>query len=224
MSFDFAALLEYLPRMLRAAGVTIEVSLLSLGLACLLAPVLALSRLLGPRPVRWLVQGFVEVIRGLPPLVVIVFAYFVLPKVGIVLNGFWCGVLALGIVGAVYAAEIVRAALESLGRGQLEAALALGFPRWRAVLELLLPQALRRILPPLTNEFANLIKASSLLSVISVHEISQVGNALIFKTFVVIEILVQMALLYLIIIGSVTMLTRRLEQGLERVQEQGRAT
>jgi ABC-type amino acid transport system permease subunit len=87
-----------------------------------------------------------------------------------------------------------------------------------------LPQALRRILPPLTNEFANLIKASSLLSVISVHEISQVGNALIFETFVVIEILVQMAVLYLIIIGSVTMLSRRLERGLERVQEQGQAT
>lgn len=224
MSFDIAAVLEYLPRMLRAAGVTIEVSLLSLGLACLLAPVLALSRLLGPAPLRWLVQAFIEVIRGLPPLVVIVFAYFVLPKVGIVLTGFWCGVLALGIVGAVYAAEIIRAALESLGRGQMEAALALGFPRWRAVLELLLPQALRRILPPLTNEFANLIKASSLLSVISVHEISQVGNALIFETFVVIEILVQMALLYLIIIGSVTMLSRRLERGLERVQEQGQAT
>jgi His/Glu/Gln/Arg/opine family amino acid ABC transporter permease subunit len=224
MSFDVAAVLEYLPRMLRAAGVTIEVSLLSLGLACLLAPGLALSRLLGPAPLRWLVQAFIEVIRGLPPLVVIVFAYFVLPKVGIVLTGFWCGVLALGIVGAVYAAEIIRAALESLGRGQMEAALALGFPRWRAVLELLLPQALRRILPPLTNEFANLIKASSLLSVISVHEISQVGNALIFETFVVIEILVQMAVLYLIIIGSVTMLSRRLERGLERVQEQGQAT
>jgi His/Glu/Gln/Arg/opine family amino acid ABC transporter permease subunit len=134
MSFDVAAVLEYLPRMIRAAGVTIEVSLLSLGLACLLAPGLALSRLLGPAPLRWLVQAFIEVIRGLPPLVVIVFAYFVLPKVGIVLTGFWCGVLALGIVGAVYAAEIIRAALESLGRGQMEAALALGFPRWRAVL------------------------------------------------------------------------------------------
>jgi polar amino acid transport system permease protein len=90
----------------------------------------------------------------------------------------------------------------------------LGFPRWRAYLELLLPQALRRILPPLTNELANVIKASALLSVISVHEITQVGNALIFETFVVVEILVQMTLLYLVIVGSVTVLSRRLERSL----------
>jgi polar amino acid transport system permease protein len=150
----------------------------------------------------------------MPPLVVIAFCYFALPKLGVVLSGFWCGVLALGVVGAVYAAEIIRSAIESLGKGQLEAALALGFARWRAILEILLPQALRRILPPLTNEFANLIKASSLLSVISVHEISQVGQSLIFETFVVIEILVQMAVLYLIIIGTVALVSRQLEKGL----------
>jgi len=214
MIFDWVAFFEYLPRLIRAAGVTLQVSLLSLGLACLLAPLLALARLLGPKPLSAVVQGMIEVVRGLPPLVIIAFAYFALPKVGVVLSGFWCGVLALGLVGAVYAAEIIRSAIESLGRGQLEAALALGFARWRAVLEILLPQTLRRILPPLTNEFANLIKASSLLSVISVHEISQVGQSLIFETFVVIEILVQMAILYLIIIGSVTILSRRLERGL----------
>ena len=175
---------------------------------------MALSRLLGPTLLRAAVQALIELIRGLPPLVVIAFFYFALPKLGLVLSGFWCGVLALGVVGAVYAAEIIRSAIESLGKGQLEAALALGFARWQAVLEILLPQALRRILPPLTNEFANLIKASSLLSVISVHEISQVGQSLIFETFVVIEILVQMAVLYLIIIGTVTFISRRLEKGL----------
>jgi polar amino acid transport system permease protein len=214
MSFDWAAFFEYMPRLIRAAGVTLQVSLLSLGLACLLAPVLSLARLLGPAPLRALTQAFIEVVRGLPPLVVIAFCYFALPKIGLVLSAFRCGVLALGVVGAVYAAEIIRAAIESLGKGQLEAALALGFSRWRAVMEILLPQALRRILPPLTNEFANLIKASSLLSVISVHEISQVGQSLIFETFVVIEILVQMAVLYLIIIGGLSFLSRRMERRL----------
>jgi polar amino acid transport system permease protein len=200
--------------MLLAAGVTVQVSLLSLGLACLIAPPLATVRLIGPRHLRWLVQAFVEIVRGVPPLVVITFVYFALPRIGVVLSGFWTGVSALTVVGTVYAVEIMRAAIESLGRGQLETALALGFPRWKAYLELLLPQALRRILPPLTNELANIIKASALLSVISVHEISQVGNALIFETFVVVEILVQMTLLYLVIVGSMTMLSRRLERSL----------
>lgn len=214
MSFDWGAFADYGPRMVLAAGVTVQVSILSLGLACLLAPPLATARLIGPRPVRWLVQALVEVVRGVPPLVVIAFVYFALPKVGLVLSAFWTGVAALTVVGTVYAIEILRASIESLGRGQLEAALALGFPRWRAYLELLLPQALRLILPPLTNELANVIKASALLSVISVHEITQVGNALIFETFVVVEILVQMTLLYLVIVGSVTVLSRRLERSL----------
>jgi His/Glu/Gln/Arg/opine family amino acid ABC transporter permease subunit len=203
MSFDWGAFADYGPRMVLAAGVT-----------CLLAPPLSTARLIGPRPVRWLVQALVEVVRGVPPLVVIAFVYFALPKVGLVLSAFWTGVAALTVVGTVYAVEILRASIESLGRGQLEAALALGFPRWRAYLELLLPQALRLILPPLTNELANVIKASALLSVISVHEITQVGNALIFETFVVVEILVQMTLLYLVIVGSVTVLSRRLERSL----------
>lgn len=214
MSFDWKSFFEVMPALLQAAVVTVEVSVLSLGLACLVAPPLAIARMIGPWPLRLAVGAIVEVVRGIPPLVVIAFVYFALPVIGLTLNGFWTGVTALTIVGAVYAVEIVRAAIESLGRGQREAALALGFPVWRTYLELLLPQAMKRILPPLTNELANVIKASALLSVISVHEISQVGHALIFETFVVVEIIIQMAMLYLIIVGCLTVLSRALERRL----------
>ncbi|MBI1383774.1 MAG: ABC transporter permease subunit [Rhizobiales bacterium] len=214
MKFDWNAFFEFLPRMLEAAVVTVEVSVLALGFACLLAPPLAVARMIGPLPLRLLVAAFVEVVRGIPPLLVISFVYFGLPAIGLVLNGFWTGVAALTIVGAVYAVEIIRSAIDSLGRGQREAALALGFPLWRTYLELLFPQALKRILPPLTNELANVIKASALLSVISVHEIAQVGNALIFETFVVVEIVVQMTLLYLVIVGVLSHLSRTLERRL----------
>lgn len=214
MSFDWAAFYEVMPALLRAAIVTVEVSLLSLGLACLFAPPLAIARMIGPLPLRWTIAALVEVVRGVPPLVVIAFVYFALPAVGVVLNAFWTGVVALSVIGAVYAVEIVRSSIESLGRGQYEAGIALGFRPWRAYLELLLPQALRRILPPLTNELANVIKASALLSVISVHEISQVGHALIFETFIVVEIIVQMAALYLLIVGCLTLLSQALERRL----------
>lgn len=214
MSFDWPSFWEFLPRMLQAAVVTVEVSVLALALACLVAPPLAVLRMIGPWPVRWLVAAVVEVVRGVPPLVVIAFVYFALPAIGIVLSGFWTGVVALAVVGAVYAVEIARSAIESLGRGQREAALALGFPVWRTYLELLLPQALKRILPPLTNELANVIKASALLSVIAVQEISHVGHALIFETFVVVEVIIQMTLLYLLIVGTLSVFARALERRL----------
>jgi polar amino acid transport system permease protein len=214
MSFDWLSFWEFLPRMLQAALVTIQVSVLAVGFSCLLAPPLTIIRLIAPWPARVVVGVFVEIVRGIPPLVIIAFVYFGLPAIGLMFDGFWTGVVALTIVGVAYAVEIMRSAIESLGRGQREAALALGFPVWRTYLELLFLQALKRTLPPLTNELANVIKASALLSVISVHEITQVGNALIFETFVVAEIMVQMTILYLIIVGALSTLSRKLESRL----------
>ena len=214
MNLDWKSFFEFLPRLLEAAVVTVEVSLLSLALSCLLAPGLAIARMIGPAILRFPIAVFIEIVRGIPPLLVIAFVYFALPAAGITLNGFWTGVAALTLIGTAYTIEIIRSAVESLGRGQLEAGLALGFPLWRTYLELLLPQALKRIIPPLTNELANLIKASALLSVISVHEISQVGQSLIFETFVVVEIIIQMAVLYLLIVGVLICLSRSLERRL----------
>lgn len=214
MSFDWSTFFDFLPRMLEAAWVTVQLSVLALVFSCLLAPPLATIRLIAPPTARLLVIVFVELVRGIPPLVIIAFVYFGLPPIGLVLDGFWTGVVALTIIGAAYGVEIVRSSIESLGRGQRDAALALGFAPWRAHLELLFPQALKRMLPPLTNELANVIKASALLSVISVHEITQVGNALIFETFVVIEIMVQMTVLYLLIVGSLSSFSQWLERRL----------
>jgi len=214
MSFDWSAFFEFLPRMLEAAWVTVQLSVLALLFSCVLAPPLSTIRLIAPRYARASVIVFVELVRGIPPLVIIAFVYFGLPSIGLVFDGFWTGVVALTIIGVAYGVEIIRSSVESLGRGQRDAALALGFAPWRAYLELLFPQALKRIIPPLTNELANVIKASALLSVISVHEITQVGNALIFETFVVVEILVQMTVLYLLIVGSLSWLSRQLEQRL----------
>lgn len=214
MSLSLTSFLEVMPSLLKAAVVTVEISVLSLAFACVIAPPLAIVRMIGPWPLRFSVLALVEAVRGVPPLVVIAFVYFALPAIGLTFNGFWTGVTALTVVGAVYAVDIVRSSIESLGRGQKEAAQALGFPVWRAYLEILFPQALKRILPPLTNELANVIKASALLSVISVNEISHVGQGLIFETFIVVEIIIQMAILYLIIVGCLSVLSKALERRL----------
>ena len=209
---DFAFMVEILPNMLRAAWITLLLSVLTVILSCVLGGLLSAIRLLGNRALRAVIHAFVEFTRGVPPLVQIAIVYFVLPEIGIVLNEFWTGVAALTFIGAGYTVEIVRSAIESLDRGQRESGLALGLGETRTLFLILLPQALRRILPPLTNELANVIKASALLSVISVNELTKVANDLIFVHFVVIEVLIELTVLYLIIVGALMWLSRWLEQ------------
>ncbi len=209
--FDIAFMLEVFPKLLKGALLTLELSILCVILSSLTGLLLGTARVLGPRWLQMLVQAYVDVIRGVPPITIIALAYFGLPEVGLTLDEYWTGVLALTLVGGGYAVEILRAAIESLGKGQSEAAAALGLSRLQTYWDVLLPQSLRLVLPPLTNELANLIKASSLLSVISVNELAKTGNDLTFQHFVVIEVLVQVTLLYLLIIGSLDVLSRWLE-------------
>jgi len=212
VDLDLVFMAEILPDMLRAAWVTIELSILTVALSCLLGGLLSAARLLGGRATRWLIHAFVEFTRGVPPLVQIAIIYFALPRVGLVLNEFWTGVAALTFIGAGYTIEIVRGAVESLDEGQRESALALGLSERQTLFLVLLPQAVRRILPPLTNELANVIKASALLSVISVNELTKVANDLIFVHFVVVEVVIELTALYLVIVGSLMWLSRWLER------------
>ena len=209
---DTEFMIEILPKLLRATWVTIQISVLTVILSCIFGGLLSAWRILGGRVVRTVIYGFVEFTRGVPPLVQIALIYFALPRVGVVLNEFWTGVAALTFIGVGYTIEIVRSQVESLGRGQSDASLALGLSRWQTLLLVLMPQALRRILPPLTNELVNVIKASALLSVISVNELTKVANELIFIHFVVIEVLIELTFLYLVVVGSLMWLSRWLER------------
>lgn len=204
-----------LPDMLRAALITIEMSALSLVLGTTFGVLLGSLRTLGPRWLRIAIQVVVDFIRGIPPLVPIAFIYFALPGFGLTLSEFWTGVVALSLIAACYIVEIVRASLESLDRGQTEAALSIGMTDAMALRFVLLPQALTRMLPPLTNELANVVKASSLLSVVSVREITLVGNSLIFENFLFLEVIIEMAVLYLLITSVVQLAARLLEQRFE---------
>jgi polar amino acid transport system permease protein len=208
---DIAFMLEVLPKLLKGALLTLELSIICVVLSSAAGLILGTARVMGPSWLQRLVQAYVDIIRGVPPITIIALAYFGLPEIGLTLNEYWTGVLALTLVGGGYAVEILRAAIESLGKGQSEAAAALGLSRLQTYWDVLLPQSLRLVLPPLTNELANLIKASSLLSVISVNELAKTGNDLIFQHFVVIEILLQVTLLYLVIIGGLDILSRWLE-------------
>jgi polar amino acid transport system permease protein len=209
---DFQFMLDILPEMLRAAVVTVEISALALVFGTALGIAMGSARVLGPRWLKAIIQAIVDFIRGVPPLVPIAFIYFALPRFNIVLSEFWTGVVALSLIAAGYIVEIVRASLESIDKGQTEAAMSIGMTDTMALRFILLPQAATRMIPPLTNELANVVKASSLLSIVAVREITHVGNALIFENFVFLEVILQMALLYLIVTSVVQLIARAAEK------------
>ena len=211
MGLDLAFMLQILPDMIAAFWLTIKISLITVVASVIAGIVLTAIRMMGGKISRYSIIAFVEFTRGAPPLVHISIIYFLLPEFGIVFNEFWTGVIALSLIGAGYSVEIFRGAIDSIGSSQVDASKAIGLSRIQTFRLVLIPQALRLSLPPLTNELANVIKASSLLSVISVNELTKVANDLIFVHFVVIEVLIELTCLYLIIVGFLMFLSKYME-------------
>lgn len=191
--------------------VTIELSLVSLVFALVLGLVAGLGRV-SPNPVLGkLAANYVELIRGTPLLVQIFIFYFF---IGTVLNlsAFWAGVSALAVFTGAYVAEIVRAGIEAVPRGQMEAARSLGMARGQAMRHVILPQALKRSLPPLAGQFINLIKDSSLVSVMALTDLTKAGREVVSSTFAPFEVWFTVAAMYLILTGTLSFAVRRLEK------------
>ena len=215
MSLDLAFMLQIFPDMVRAFWLSVQISAITVVVSVCVGIILTAARMLGGNISRYAIIGFVEFTRGAPPLVHISIIYFLLPEFGIVFNEFWTGVVALSLIGAGYSVEIFRGAIDAVSFSQLDAAKALGLSRLQSFRLVLLPQAYRLSLPPLTNELANVIKATSLLSVISVNELTKVANDLIFVHFVVVEVIIQLTVLYLVIVGLLMLLSKHLEARLK---------
>lgn len=166
------------PALARAAVVTVELTLISLLLGLPLGLLVALLRLSPIKPVSWLASLYVEILRGTPLLVQIFTVYYVLPAMGLQLAQWPAALLAFSLNSAAYIAEIFRAGIQSIDRGQMEAARSLGMPYGLAMRLVILPQAFRRVLPPLTNEAIALLKDTSLVSVIAMVELTREGQQL----------------------------------------------
>jgi polar amino acid transport system substrate-binding protein len=174
---------KYLPLLLKGAVVTTELSVLAMLLAVLLGLALALGRLYGPWFVRWLATAYIEIARGTPLLIQLYLIYYGLPGIGIKLGAFAAAVLGLGCNYAANEAENYRAGIQSVPRSQMEAALALGMTRAQALRRVILPQALRIVIPPVTNDFIAMFKDSSLVSVITMVELTKVYGMLAMSTY-----------------------------------------
>jgi len=165
---------DYLPLLARAAVTTIYLSIASMILAILLGLLLALTRLYAPPPFSAFATIYIEIVRGTPLLVQLLFIYYALPQLtGVKLSPVVAAIAGLAFNYAAYEAENYRAGILSIPRSQLEAALALGMTRWRALRHVIVPQAVRLVIPPVTNDFIALIKDSSVVSVIAMVELTR---------------------------------------------------
>ena len=198
-------------------GETIRISLLSIALAMILALLAALGRLSTFPPIYALSTFYVSLIRGTPLYLQIFFFFLALPQLGIILSGLWAGVLALGLNYGAYMSEIFRAGLSSVGKGQREAAMAIGMTPAQTMRRVILPQALRFAIPPTGNEFIAMTKDSALVSATGfVHELmwrsTKVGRA----QFHNLEALIMAAVFYWVMTLMLSYLQSRIETRLAR--------
>jgi His/Glu/Gln/Arg/opine family amino acid ABC transporter permease subunit len=212
--FDWGAVWYAVPFMLRGALVTLEISFWAMALASLVGVTLGLISVSDLRTLKAFVRAYVYFVRGTPALVQIFLVYFALPRVGFELSSFWSGVVALAFNSAGFIAEIVRAGLQSIDVGQTEAALSIGMTTRQSIVHILLPQSLRRITPPMTNEVITLIKNSSLLSVISITELTRSAQLIIAERFVPFELYAALAVYYLVMISILSRASEYVERRL----------
>ena len=193
--------------------ITLKISALSLVFALALGLVAGLGRVSANPAASNLAATYVELIRGTPLLVQIFIFYFFIGTV-LELSPFTAAVAALAVFTGAYVAEIIRAGIEAVPRGQMEAARSLGMSYAQAMRYVILPQALRKTLPPLAGQFINLIKDSSLVSIIAITDLTKAGREIVSSTFAPFEVWFTVALMYLVLTGALSLLVRRLERRL----------
>ena len=170
----FDRYLNFLPQIGKGAVITLQISVLSMAIAVSLGLLLALCRGYAPAPLRVPAACYIECVRGTPLLIQILFIFYALPQLGVRLDPFLAGTLALGLNYAAYEAENYRAGLQAVPKGQMEAAIALNLTKVQALRHVIVPQAIRIVVPTVTNDFISLLKDSSLVSVITLVELTQV--------------------------------------------------
>ncbi len=217
---DFATIRTYLPFLLAAAGMTVLLSLLSLVFGSVLGLGFAFLRISSNRLLSRTAWTFVWLVRGTPMLLQIFAIYYWLPTIGILLPPFTAGVVALSVNAAAYYVDIFRAAILTVPRGLIEAGDAIGMRPWQTMRRVVLPLALKPALPPYIGQAINAVKNTSLVSVISVQELTATSQSIYSSTYKVAEILGTAGVIYLAITTVLAVLQswleRRLDYGLAR--------
>ncbi|HBX74903.1 MAG: amino acid ABC transporter permease [Acidaminococcaceae bacterium] len=213
MDVNFELMKSAFPLLLAGAGITVEITALSVFFGMLIGIIVALVRMSDFKPLRWIGNVYVDFIRGTPLLIQIFLVYFALPSIiGHRVDAFFAAISACSINSGAYVAEVFRGGIQSIDVGQMEAGRSLGMTWWQTMRYIILPQAFKRIIPPLGNEFIAMLKDSSLVSVIGFEELTRRGQLIIARTYASFEIWMAVAIIYLILTFTVARLTGLLER------------
>ena len=213
MNFDMNLVVNSFPLLLIGAGVTIQITVLSTAIGFVIGLVVGVARISHLRPLRLLAEVYVEFFRGTPLLVQIFLFYFALPVItGQRIDPFIAAISACGINSGAYVAEIFRAGIQSVDEGQMEAGRSLGMTWLQTMRYIIVPQAFKRVIPPLGNEFIAMLKDSSLVSVIGLEELTRRGQLIIAKTYGSFEIWMSVAVIYLVMTLTISRFVAYLER------------
>jgi glutamine transport system permease protein len=211
MNFELMA--NSFPLLLAGAAITVEITAMSVTFGLLIGCMIGIARLCSIEPLRYFANVYVDFIRGTPLLVQIFLVYFALPNIiGSRVDPFVAAISACSINSGAYVAEIFRAGIQSIDKGQMEAGRSLGMTWAQTMRYIIMPQAFKRIIPPLGNEFIAMLKDSSLVSVIGFEELTRRGQLIIARTYASFEIWMAVAIIYLIMTFAVARFTGYLER------------
>ena len=213
MQFNFDLVVNSFPLLLVGAGVTIKITALSVALGVVIGLFVGIARISRLRILRVLAAVYVDFFRGTPLLVQIFLVYFALPvNTGQRVDPFVAAIGSCGINSGAYVAEIFRAGIQSIDKGQMEAGRSLGMTWVQTMRYIIVPQAFKRVIPPLGNEFIALLKDSSLVSVIGFEELTRRGQLIIAKTYGSLEIWISVAVIYLAMTLTISRFVAYLER------------
>jgi len=216
LDFNINIFIESIPYLLRGALVTLRLSIISVGIGVVLGLFIGLARISKKYIFRIPATLYVEVIRGTPLLMQLLIIYYALPSFGINLGAITAAIVGLSINSAAYTGEIFRGGIQSIEKGQMEAARSLGMSYFQAMRYVILPQAFKRILPPLTNEFVSMLKESSLASTLAVTELLRAGREIVAWKANVFSPFLGVTLIYLLMTLPLTRLSMWMEKRLKK--------
>ncbi len=204
----------WLPPLLKAASVTVSLTVLSVSCGLILSVFLALAKISKIYPLKWLASAYVFVFRGTPLLMQLYFIYYALPQISpklLIKDGFTAAFIAFTLNSAAYCAEIIRAAIQSIDKGQLEAAKSLGMSYGKSMRLIIIPQSIRRLIPPVGNEFIMVIKDTALISTIAIVDLMKKTTQIMSSSASPL-VFIPSAALYLIITAAFTLIFHLLEK------------
>jgi arginine/lysine/histidine transport system permease protein len=217
MNLDFSQIVPYIPFILEGIWVTLKFVFFAIILGAIFGTLLALCKISHIKPLRWFADAYTSVFRGTPLILQLMIIYYAIPQLtGYNITPFLSAILAFGLNSSAYISEIIRAGIQAVDKGQMEAAHALGIPYRAMMKDIILPQALKNILPALMNEFITLTKESAIVSTIGYLDLmrrAQVVGADLFRNF---EPLLFVGVIYWCLVMGLTVIGRMFERRLKK--------